>query len=134
MGTLLVMVISVLLAKVKNHACQNGLHKDPGFMYVLQRNMSQWDLSWAFHSKLSHFSEPSELCCGTGVLFCVKVHIFWEDNKILRNLHRRFVLCSNCQLDSVKSTVEILQNFVAFSEYMNFNGQYPPGHHCWATR
>ena len=41
MGTLLVMVKSVLLAKVKNHACQNGLHKDPGFMYVLQRNMSQ---------------------------------------------------------------------------------------------
>ena len=31
----------------------------------------------------------------------------------MRNLHCRFVLCS-------KSTVEISQNFVAFSEYMNF--------------
>ena len=38
-----------------------------------------------------------------------KVHIFWEGHKILRNLRRRFVLCSNGQ------------NFVAFSEYMNFN-------------
>ena len=31
----------------------------------------------------------------------------------MRNLHRRFVV-------PVKSTVEISQNFVAFSEYMNF--------------
>ena len=31
----------------------------------------------------------------------------------LQNLHRIFVLFS-------RSTVEILQNFVAFSEYMNF--------------
>ena len=27
-----------------------------------------------------------------------KVHIFWEGHKILRNLHRRFVLCSNGQI------------------------------------
>ena len=27
-----------------------------------------------------------------------KVHIFWEGHKILRNLHRRFVLCSNSQI------------------------------------
>ena len=27
-----------------------------------------------------------------------KVHIFWEDHNILRNLHRRFVLCSNGQI------------------------------------
>ena len=27
--------------------------------------------------------------------FCVKVHIFWEAHKILRNFHHRFVLCSN---------------------------------------
>ena len=39
-----------------------------------------------------------------------KVHIFWKGHKFLRNLH-----CSNCQI-----TVEISQNFVAFSEYMNF--------------
>ena len=30
--------------------------------------------------------------------FDVKVHIFWEGHKFLRNLHRRFVLCSNGQI------------------------------------
>ena len=44
-----------------------------------------------------------------------KVHIFWEGHKILRNLHRRF---DPYYID--KSTVEISQKFVAFSEYMNF--------------
>ena len=29
-----------------------------------------------------------------------KVHIFWEGHNILRNLHRRFVLCSNGQIYS----------------------------------
>ena len=29
-----------------------------------------------------------------------KVHIFWEGHKILRKLHLRFVLCSNCQIYS----------------------------------
>ena len=28
----------------------------------------------------------------------VKVHIFWEGNKILQNLHLRFVLCSTGQI------------------------------------
>ena len=28
----------------------------------------------------------------------VKIHIFWEGHKILRNLHHRFVLCSNSQI------------------------------------
>ena len=27
-----------------------------------------------------------------------KVHIFWELHKFLRNIHRRFVLCSNGQI------------------------------------
>ena len=43
-----------------------------------------------------------------------KVHIFWEGHKILRNLHLSNVV-------PVKSTVDISQNVVAFSEYMNFN-------------
>ena len=34
--------------------------------------------------------------------------VFWEAHKFLRNLQHRFVLCIN------------VQNFVAFSEYMNF--------------
>ena len=31
-------------------------------------------------------------------VYVCKVHIFWEGHKILRNLHRRFVLCSNSQI------------------------------------
>ena len=46
-----------------------------------------------------------------------KVHVFWEGHNILRNLHLTFV-CMYCTVD--KSKVEISQNFVAFSEYMNF--------------
>ena len=44
-----------------------------------------------------------------------KVHIFWEDHKILQNLHLTFVLCSVSQKQGGVS-----QNFEAFSEYMNF--------------
>ena len=61
--------------------------------------------SIAFLSQITIF----KVCCG-------KVHIFWEGHKFLRNFHRRFVLCSNSQICG-----EILQNFVAFSEYLNFN-------------
>ena len=43
----------------------------------------------------------------------VKVHIILEGHKMLRNLHRRFDW-------HYKYTVKISQNFVAFSEYMNF--------------
>ena len=42
-----------------------------------------------------------------------KVHIFWEGHKILRNLP--LTVCT-----VVKSKGKISQNFVAFSEYMNF--------------
>ena len=41
----------------------------------------------------------------------IKVHIFWEGHKFLRYL----------LVVTVKSTMENSQNFVAFSEYMNFN-------------
>ena len=44
-----------------------------------------------------------------------KVHIFWEGHKILRNLHLTF------DWHHIgKSKWKISQNFVAFSEYMNF--------------
>ena len=42
-----------------------------------------------------------------------KVDIFWEGHKILRNLHQLFVLCTASQM--------IGEDFMAFSEYMNFN-------------
>ena len=45
----------------------------------------------------------------------IKVHIFWEGHKILRNLHLTFVLCS-----ASRNKVKIPQNFVVFSEYVNF--------------
>ena len=50
------------------------------------------------------------------VLF--KVNIFWEGHTILQNLHCRFDLTV---ITWEKSTVEISQKFVAFSEQMNFN-------------
>ena len=45
-----------------------------------------------------------------------KVHIFWEGHKILRNPHLTF----DWHYTWDKSKVKILQNFVAYSEYMNF--------------
>ena len=42
-----------------------------------------------------------------------KVHTFREGHKILRNLRRRFVLCSASQICSGD-----FATFVAFSEYM----------------
>ena len=45
---------------------------------------------------------------------------FWEGHKISRNLH---LLLS--YVVPVKSKVKISQNFVAFSEYMNFNKARP---------
>ena len=46
-----------------------------------------------------------------------KVHIFWEGRKILPNLHITF---DWHYITQDKSKVKISQNFVAFSEYMNF--------------
>ena len=49
----------------------------------------------------------------------IKVHIFWDGHKILRNLLLTFdcVYCS-------KSKGKISQNFVVFSEYMNFKMKF----------
>ena len=44
-------------------------------------------------------------------IISLKVHIFWEDHKIVQNLPLTFDL---------NSKGKISQNFVAFSEYMNF--------------
>ena len=49
--------------------------------------------------------------------FSVKVHTFWEGDKILRNLHQLFDWQYIGQI--------ISQSFVAFSEYMNFNKSRP---------
>ena len=48
-------------------------------------------------------------------LCCIKVHIFWEGHKICKIFTLLLTVCT-----VVKSKVKISQNFVAFSEYMNF--------------
>ena len=51
------------------------------------------------------------------IVCIIKVHIFWEGHKILRNLHLTYLLST---VHTAKSKVKISQSFVAFSEYMNF--------------
>ena len=53
-------------------------------------------------------------CITTEMTF--KVGIFWEGHKILQNLHLTFVYSTY----KVSLRIKISQNFVAFSEYMNF--------------
>ena len=50
------------------------------------------------------------------LMFCEK------DTTFLRSHYLRFVQCS---VVMVESSVEISQNFVAFSKYMNFNIKLP---------
>ena len=59
-----------------------------------------------------HILKTILICAPRICLF--KVHIIWEGHKILRNLPLTF----DCS--TVKSKGKISQNFVAFSEYMNF--------------
>ena len=49
---------------------------------------SQLDVMW-----LESLGRKLSLSC----MYCI-FHIFWEGHKFLRNLHRRFVLCSNGQI------------------------------------
>ena len=78
----------------------------------------------------------------------VKVHIFWEGPIILRNLE--IVPLAKfqpyfCPIDSfiseqsicivpVKSKVEISQNFVGFSEYMNFKTAHAASATCFTNQ
>ena len=71
-------------------------------------SVKQHELECGF--SYSVLRDISKLC----ITLNVKVHIFWESHKMLRNLHLTFVLC--CE-----SKVKISKNFVAFSEYMNFD-------------
>ena len=53
-----------------------------------------------------------------------KVHKIWEGRKILRNHYLTFDYSTYCQ-----KKVKISQNFVAFSDYMNFTGRS-----CWNSQ
>ena len=70
----------------------------------------------------SHFLE-----CKYSLFKSHKVHIIWEGNKILRNLHRNLTT-----VHTVKSKVEFLKIFEGFSEYMNFN--WTLTHHNWSCK
>ena len=60
-------------------------------------------------------------------LISLKVQIFWEGHKILRNINQLFILCTASQI-----LVEISQKFAAFSEYMNFTPmQFCEVHHIF---
>ena len=65
-------------------------------------------------SKLNWEREKKKSRIPIGCTF--KVHIFWEGHKILQNLP----LTSVCTV--VKNKGKISQNFVSFSEYLNFTG------------
>ena len=47
----------------------------------------------------------------------LKVEVLWEGHKDFDEI----TILDLSYVVTVKSTVEILQNFVAYSEYMNFN-------------
>ena len=61
---------------------------------------------------------PMTLLMANVKSFCVKVHIFWEVRRP-QNFANLYLLLSTVHTD--KSKVDISQNFVAFSEDMNFN-------------
>ena len=69
----------------------------------------------SFDNVLSHVSHVFPNSDGVAVIW-VKVHIFWESHKILQNLHPNF----DWHYIQDKGKVKISQNFVAFSEYMNY--------------
>ena len=88
------------------------------FSLWILRTRHSWNVGFEFQRFTKHWCLPiwqSEMACWPeGNYWNSKLHIFWEGHKILRNLHLTF-----SHVVSVKSKVEISQNFVAFSEYMN---------------
>ena len=82
------------------------------FMVFYSSNFSKCNITGNWFQSIAY--AVSLLMSNQGI---VKVRIFWEGHKILRNF--------DCIFDwhyigQIWSTVEILQTFVAFSEYMNF--------------
>ena len=80
-------------------------------------NYDALELKWDFGNGLAPYLLLKFFLTHSNSFFSwlLKVHIFWEGQKIfLRNLHLTFDW-------HYKSKVEISQNFVAFSEHMNFS-------------
>ena len=62
-----------------------------------------------------------------GIIFqSLKVHIFWEDHKILRNLHHRFVPCIASQIYSgdFAKFCGILRIHELHNTYFNWHNQF----------
>ena len=70
---------------------------------------------WYAKSMYSKSMHPKE----NNVILVIKAHIFWEGHKIFQI---STLYLSVCTVD--KSKVEISQNFVAFSEYTNFDNEF----------
>ena len=102
----------------------------------------KWNPAWAYKDPYQHFNSFSIMfyyIISTGgphshnfwdlekSVLCEirKNHIFWQGHNFLPNLLRRFVISSVdlSYVVPVKYIVEILHNFVAFSEYMNFTSE-----------
>ena len=85
---------------------------EPQFISIAHSNFIQIKQSG---NELTYLSRLSVLLLIAFLFFSVKVHIFWEATKFCKI---STLLLSVCTVD--KSKVDISQNFVAFSEYMNF--------------
>ena len=97
---------------------------DLGHLGVLEKSPVYIFNDYIFEISLFHWSKCTIECniCLTLILKSAqarcarsKVYIFWEGQKFLRNLHLTITVVP------VKSKVDILQKFVAFIEYMNFD-------------
>ena len=71
---------------------------------VVVKESSKNELSWPFISSQLNY------------IYMDKIKVLWEGHIILPNPHNRF----DVYITSVKSKMEISQDFVAFSEYLNF--------------
>ena len=130
------MIVSCIVSKV-SFKVSRFKHFDSDLFYsrIFFKCFSQITYNYL---KCAIFQFVNIFCRVNHLVKVIKVHIFWGGHKILRNIHLTFVLTSVSKkrwhicycvtnfwnrryVVPVKSKVEISQNFVAFSEYMNFN-------------
>ena len=84
--------------------------------------MQDWSGNGVFNRLVSsllkmHGTSPLSTPSQFGPVLLRFIYVLWEGHKILQNIHHSILVTGTTQ---GKSKVEISQNFVAFSEYMNF--------------
>ena len=101
----------VIAALEKN---SSWCHLNNNFSFLTCRNCFFFNMLFCFLTKFLEYAHCSKI---------IKVHIFWESNTIweISTLLLSYVV-------PVKSKVEISQNFLAFSECMNFTNNVS---HLW---